>query len=529
MRRSVSFSIAFVLFLLPLLLGLVETTSPNPDIAPEGSFTEAAPAHFVRGPTVNLVTNSSALIFWRTDVPMNATVDYGLEKLNLNLTVSNSTVVGDHRITLTGLAVGSRYYYQVTSSGTASDVYHFKTAPADGTEFKMIVFGDNRPATDTAPVQPQEYSDLVDLVVAEEPHIVIMTGDYVLGVTDDHSHNLDAWERFTNITDRLGHYAPIYGVLGNHDTSAYTGTLHLEYFFDAFEMYDEPSPYFSFDYAGVHFTLLNSEEQYIEGRITGAQYDWLVDDLTNTTNSMKFVFAHQPLYPLRHIRSALDRNMTEMKRLQQLFEDKNVTLFAAGHDHLFDRLTVNGVVHIIAGGAGAPLYSTPWGGAFYHYLKVDVRSGQVNFTAIDLSSVVREQYQLPYDGPIEIEGRFLANNSMKRNGTLPQLYFSEIPAEVLYSWDGGSNSTTLTGFPDEPDEHTLDVYASDSESLWSHERFVFNTYNPDWPTPTTSTATPTDTTFNGYPPPMDFVLVLGIVGVVAAVVVVVILVRLKRK
>ena len=525
MRRSVSFSIAFTLFLLPLLLGLVETTSPNSAVAPEGLFVEAAPAHFVRGPTVNLVTNSSALIFWRTDVPMNATVDYGLETSNLNLTVSNTTVAGDHRITLTGLAVGSKYYYQVTSNGTTSDEYHFKTAPADGAEFKMIVFGDNRPSTDTAPVQPQEYSDLVDLVIAEEPHIVIMTGDYVQAIMESHSYNLDAWERFTNITDQLGHYAPIYGVIGNHDTGAYTGTLHLEYFFDAFEMYNEPSPYFSFDYAGVHFTLLNSEEIDNPGRITGTQYDWLVDDLTDTSRSMKFVFAHQPMYPLQHIKSALDRNMTEMNRLQQLFEDKNVTLFAAGHDHLFNRLTVNGVVHIIAGGGGAPLYSTPWGGAFYHYLKVDVRSGQVDFTAIDISGATREQYQLPYDGPIEIEARFLANNTLKRNGTLPQFYFSEIPDEVLYSWDGGSNSTTLTGFPDEPIEHTLDVYASDSEDLWSHERFLFNTFNPDWPTPTTSTST-TDT--GDPPPPMDIMLILGIVGVVSAIVVVIILVRFKR-
>jgi hypothetical protein len=115
---------------------------------------------------------------------------------------------------------------------------------------------------------------------------------------------------------------------------------------------------------------------------------------------------------------------------------------------------------------------------------------------------------------------------MKVNGTLPQLYFSEIPAEVLYSWDGGSNSTTLTGFPDEPDEHTLDVYANNSEGLWSHERFVFNSFIPPLPTPTTSL--PTSTTDTG-PPPMDFMLVLGIVGVVSAIVVVIVLVRFKRK
>jgi hypothetical protein len=113
---------------------------------------------------------------------------------------------------------------------------------------------------------------------------------------------------------------------------------------------------------------------------------------------------------------------------------------------------------------------------------------------------------------------------MKVNGTLPQLYFSEIPAEVLYSWDGGSNSTTLTGFPDESGEHTLDVYANDSEGLWSHERFLFNSFIPPVLTTTTSTST-TDTGI----PPMDFMLVLGIVGVISAVVVVVILVWFKRK
>ena len=134
---------------------------------------------------------------------------------------------------------------------------------------------------------------------------------------------------------------------------------------------------------------------------------------------------------------------------------------------------------------------------------------------------------MPYDGPIEIEARFLANNTLKLNGTLPQFYFSENPAEVLYSWDGGSNSTTLTGFPDEPIEHTLDVYARDSEDLWSHERFLFNTFNPNWPS---STTPPTSTTTNGPPaPPMDFTLVLGIVGVISAVVVIVLLVRFKRK
>ncbi len=149
--------------------------------------------------------------------------------------------------------------------------------------------------------------------------------------------------------------------------------------------------------------LLDSEENGLDKRITGTQYDWLVNDLNSTEQPLKFVFAHRPLYPCRHIRSSLDSNPTERERLQQLFEQQNVTLFAAGHDHMFNRLTVNGVVNIITGGGGAPPYQTPWGGAYYHYLRIDASPSYVNFTTIGLDGNPVDEYQLPYDGPIEIE------------------------------------------------------------------------------------------------------------------------------
>lgn len=463
---------------------------------------------------MHMVTNQSAVLLWKTYLPTNATVQYGLN-MSLADKVSNSTLDVTHRIKMTGLEEGNRYYYKVTSNDTSSDIYNFKTAPADGEPFKMVVFGDNRPDTDTY-VQPAAYSKIINMTIAEAPDIVVMTGDYVYTVNNDLGTNRLRWSAFLNITERLGHYVPIYAAIGNHDTGLAVGSPMISYFLDAFEQFGEPSTYFSFDYAGVHFVVLDSEVSGPQSRITGLQSTWLTSDLTSSGSRMKFVFVHRPLYPLSHIGSSLDENKTERDGMQQLFESVNLTLFVAGHDHLYNRMTVNGVVHLITGGAGAPLYGTPWGGAFNHYLRVQVSPSLVNITAIGLSSETMDNYRLPYEGPIEIFLRVVANNSLKQAGTLPEIYFSEVPVSKLYSWDGAANMTTLTGLPSSPGQHQLDVYAYSSEGVWSHTVFVFRT------TGSTTTSTTTTTT-----QPVDFTQVLVIVGLagVAAVVLIVIVLR----
>jgi hypothetical protein len=498
---------------------LIAAESSISDVQSSESFVSANTIDFKRGPVVGLVTNNSAVIFWRTSGLTDATVDYGLNVSLLEIE-SNSTLDTDHYITLSNLEIGSKYWYQVTSNGTSSEVYHFNTAPADGEEFKLIITGDNRPDGTDAPIQPETFSQIAEMIIAEAPHLVILTGDFVYRVTEDHNDNLEAWEAFTNITDRIGHFAPIYGTIGNHDTGGGTGTYLLEYYFDAFVQFDEPSTYFSFDYAGVHFTILDTVEEGVIYRITGTQYDWLVDDLTDTSSAMKFVFGHAPLYPVNHFGSSLDTNETERDRLQQLFEDTNVTLYVAGHDHAYNRMTVNGVTHMITGGAGAPLYQSEWGIAVNHYTSLSVSLQYVNISAIDLENEHLAFYEIPNDDPIEIFLRVVANTSSRSNGTIPEIYFSKVPVEKYYSWDEVTNSTILTGFPDEPGEHRLDVYARDDNDAWSHARFVFTTVNSGWVTPTTPT--------NGPPVTIDPLLIFGLIGVVGVVIVVIAVLKLKR-
>ncbi|MHA2223362.1 MAG: metallophosphoesterase [Candidatus Thorarchaeota archaeon] len=468
---------------------------------------------FDRGPMVGMVTNESAVIFWRTDDISNATLKYGLNTSILSSMV-NTTLDTDHYFSLTGLDIDTKYYYQAVSNGTESPIYHFLTAPPDGEEFKMVIVGDNRPRTTIT--QPEEWETIAQMIADEEPHIVISTGDYVRDVEDDHADNLVAWNYFTEINDLIGHYAPMYAVIGNHDR-ARGGTLplRLEYFFDAFVQYDEPSPYYSFDYAGVHFTFLMTYEYGYDSRVGPDQLTWLENDLATTNRAMKFVVAHTPMYPVVHIDDSLNMYPEERDALQALFEEQNVSLYMTGHDHLFDRLTVNGVTQVISGGGGAPLYNHPyWGGGYHHYTKSFVSSGHINISAVRIDGVVAETYELPYDGPIEIRHRIYPSGSTKPVGTIPIIYFSEEPAEKYFSWDSGENQTELTGIPNADGNHTLDVYARNSEGVWSHESYFWTATGATTPPPTGN--------------PIDPLLILGGVSI-AGVVVVVALVWIKKK
>ncbi|MFW9870512.1 MAG: metallophosphoesterase family protein [Candidatus Thorarchaeota archaeon] len=467
---------------------------------------------FDRGPMVGLVTNESAVIFWRTDGITNATLRYGLNDSVLS-SIVNTTLDADHYFNLIGLDIDTKYYYQAISNGTESPIYHFLTAPPDGEEFKMIIVGDNRPRTTVT--QPEEWETIAQMIADEEPHIVISTGDYVRDVEENDADNLIAWNYFTEINDLIGHYAPIFAAIGNHDKARGGGPLQLNYFFDAFILPDEPSPYYSFDYAGVHFSTLMTYELGLELRVTGDQLTWLENDLATTNKAVKFVVAHAPLYPVVHIDDSLNIYPEERDALQALFEEENVSLFMAGHDHLFDRLTVNGVTQVISGGGGAPLYDHPfWGGGYYHYTRSFVSSGHINISSVGIDGEIVETYEIPYDGPIEIRHRIHPSGSTKPVGTMPVIYFSEVPAEKYFSWDSGENQTELTGIPNADGNHTLDVYARNGESVWSHETFFW----------IATGATPTP------PPggPIDPLLIVGVVGV-AGVVVVVVLVWFRKR
>jgi hypothetical protein len=69
-------------------------------------------------------TTSTSQIAWTTNVPADSSVDYGTTAAFGSSTPVNSAMVTSHQVTLTGLAAGTTYYYQVSSSDSRGNHGH---------------------------------------------------------------------------------------------------------------------------------------------------------------------------------------------------------------------------------------------------------------------------------------------------------------------------------------------------------------------------------------------------------------------
>src|SRR5467141_2725551 len=78
------------------------------------------------------ITTSASQVVWTTNVPANSSVDYGTTTAYGNSTPVDSAMVTSHQMTLSGLAAGTTYYYQVNSTDSKGNNGHggnkFKTA-----------------------------------------------------------------------------------------------------------------------------------------------------------------------------------------------------------------------------------------------------------------------------------------------------------------------------------------------------------------------------------------------------------------
>ena len=92
--------------------GLVSgaNTTSSPPVALDITNVQATPT-----------TTSTSQINWTTNVPANSVVDYGTTTSYGTRTPVDSTMVTSHQVTLSGLAAGTIYYYQVSSTDTKNN------------------------------------------------------------------------------------------------------------------------------------------------------------------------------------------------------------------------------------------------------------------------------------------------------------------------------------------------------------------------------------------------------------------------
>src|SRR6266404_5914933 len=70
------------------------------------------------------VTTASSQVIWTTNVPANSSVDYGTTTAYGTSTPMDPGMVTSHQVTLSGLAAGPNYYYQVNSTHSKGNHRH---------------------------------------------------------------------------------------------------------------------------------------------------------------------------------------------------------------------------------------------------------------------------------------------------------------------------------------------------------------------------------------------------------------------
>lgn len=231
--------------------------------------------------------------------------------------------------------------------------------------FTFAVFGDCQPyGREFSPVLVEIVTQIGQLDVP----FVIGAGDYIDGSSNQTTVRRQ-WEGFFTAMQPLqaNRAIPVALAPGNHDIRGIhrNAEIFCEYF---------RKLYFSFDYEGCHFVILDSETIGADARVTGAQLQWLKQDLESAKDAkFTFVAIHRPLFPVDgNIGYSLDKHPRERDALHALFMQSGVDAVFHGHEHLYNHRERDGIHYFITGGAGAELYAPPENGGFHHYLLVSV-------------------------------------------------------------------------------------------------------------------------------------------------------------
>lgn len=245
--------------------------------------------------------------------------------------------------------------------------------------YTFAVMGDNRSGD-------RVYSKILAEVMRRGPAFAINVGDVI-----PNPGNRSQWANFHQLSAVLT--MPYYLVPGNHDID---DRKSLEVWREEVDLPGNET-FYSFTRGRDLFVVLNSCDPENERRIAGKQLAWLEKTLDPKRYDHQFVFLHHPPYLWKgatHEGEALDEHPAERDALHRLFTDKRVTAVFAGHEHTYRRMERDGVLYVVTGGAGSPLYGRKGPGAFNHFVFLTVDGKNVRGQVIDRDGVLRDEFLL---------------------------------------------------------------------------------------------------------------------------------------
>ncbi len=319
-------------------------------------------AALLKGPYLQNIHKHGVTIGWETTDAAPGTLYWGEspDSLEYQATSSpnefryNGGVLYNHWIILTGLERDTTYFYRIEGNGYASDIYSFVTAPKNTEPFAFVVYGDSRGGSMDNPNEAHEA--IAAAILSEQPDFYINTGDLVSDGED-----LEDWEYFFYAERELMAQVPLYPTFGNHEDgededTGITGDMNFTRLF-AYPAPREGATWYSFDYANVHFVVIDIEAILSLILPNSEQRAWLRADLDAAVRdpytNFIFAFFHEPSFSWKQGRTG---NFLAKAVLIPMLKEYGVNLVFNGHDHFYAHAFLDGMDQIVTGGGGAPLY-----------------------------------------------------------------------------------------------------------------------------------------------------------------------------
>ena len=340
----------------------------------------------------------SSGFLWRTDVDTLASVvEWGIDGQLTERTEGASFVYGSsgpgtgvriHEARLCGkLQPSTTYSYRVGGEGGWSPIHTFATPGAPGSfdTVTVAMAGDSRGAYTT-------WASVLELMAAHEPDLYLFSGDMV-----DVGGSQAEWDSWFEAAGDLWTSKVLIPAHGNHEFLAVN-------YFGQFALPGNEQ-WFSIDYGPLHIVSLNDTVGSAND-IELFEVAFLRDDLAVANAPWTIVQHHQAAYSAT---TAHGSNLTVREAWTPVFDEHGVDVVLAGHNHAYERSVritgdqpdPDGITYLVAGGAGAPLYTsaddlwfTEMVQATEHYIIAEITGNTAVFTVRDLDDTVIDTFTI---------------------------------------------------------------------------------------------------------------------------------------
>ena len=200
--------------------------------------------------TISAITDTSAVVAWETDEPGNSQVQYGTEISiwgNYEFSENDAEMTTNHRVTITGLAPGTRYYVRVSSTD-ASGNNHASSAIDRNPSIEYTL--------ETAQADAPSIVAPGDADYAQVYHSKVNFSNHTIDITYDETNIKNAREESAYI------FSPplVFLEPGNSIEEISGGTTTDDQSFETYRFYFDEIPAYTIIHVRVNETVVDADD-----------------------------------------------------------------------------------------------------------------------------------------------------------------------------------------------------------------------------------------------------------------------------